>query len=56
MGKHAKQAIRSNTIKRVTEGSYTNLYHKEGEWERKQREKRRQLYRDVPQYNCRIKW
>ncbi len=57
MAKHAKQAIRSNTIKRVTEGSYADLYHKEGEYERKRRERQRQLYREgAPQYNCRIKW
>ena len=57
MAKGAKQQIRSNTIKRVTEGSYADLYHKEGEYERKRRERQRQLYREgTPQYNCRIKW
>ena len=57
MAKHAKQQIRSNTIKRVTEGSYTNVYHKEGEYERKRRERMRQMTREgTPQYNCRIKW
>ena len=57
MAKYAKQQIRSNTIKRVTEGSYTNVYHKEGEYERKRRERMRQMQREgTPQYNCRIKW
>ena len=57
MAKYAKQQIRSNRIKRVTEGSYADLYHKEGEYERKRRERQRQLYREgTPQYNCRIKW
>ena len=57
MAKYAKQQIRSNTIKRVTEGSYADLYHKEGEWERRRRERLRQLNREgTPQYNCRIKW
>ncbi len=57
MAKYAKQQIRSNTIKRVTEGSYADLYHKEGEWERRRRERLRQVNREgTPQYNCRIKW
>ena len=57
MARYAKQQIRSNTIKRVTEGSYANLYHKEAEYERKRRERLRQLSREgTPQYNCRIKW
>ena len=57
MAKHAKQAIRSNTIKRVTEGSYANLYHKEAEYERKRRDRMRQMTRDNNHgYNCRIKW
>ena len=56
MAKHAKQAIRSNTIKRVTEGSYADLYHKEEEYERKKRQRIRELNRGTPQYNCRIKW
>ena len=57
MAKYAKQQIRSNTIKRVTEGSYADLYHKEGEWERRRRERLRQLNREgTPRYNCRIKW
>jgi hypothetical protein len=56
MAKYAKQQIRSNTIKRVNEGSYTDIYHKEGEWERKRRERLRQVQRDTPYYNCRIKW
>ena len=57
MAKYAKQQIRSNRIKRVTEGSYADLYHKEGEWERRRRERLRQVNREgTPQYNCRIKW
>ena len=56
MAKYAKQQIRSNRIKRVTEGSYTNLYHKEEEYERKKRQRIRELNRGTPQYNCRIKW
>ena len=57
MAKYTKQQIRSNTIKRVTEGSYADLYHKEGEWERRRRERLRQVNREgTPQYNCRIKW
>jgi hypothetical protein len=57
MAKYAKQQIRSNTIKRITEGSYADLYHKEAEYERKRRERLRQVNREgAPQYNCRIKW
>ena len=57
MAKYAKQQIRSNMIKRVTEGSYADLYHKEAEYERKRRERMRQMTREgAPQYNCRIKW
>jgi len=57
MAKGAKQQVRSNTIKRVTEGSYTDLYHKEAEYERKRRERMRQMTRgSALGYNCRIKW
>ena len=56
MAKYAKQQIRSNRIKRVTEGSYADLYHKEEEYERKKRQRIRELNRGAPQYNCRIKW
>ena len=56
MGK-AKQQIRSNTIKRVTEGSYTNIFHREVEEERMRRQRNRRMsYEGTPQYNCRIKW
>ena len=57
MAKGAKQQIRSNTIKRVTEGSYADLYHKEAEYERKRRDRMRQMTRDNNHgYNCKINW
>ena len=57
MAKGAKQQVRSNTIKRVTEGSYTDLYYKEAEYERKRRERMRQMTRgNALGYNCCIKW
>jgi hypothetical protein len=57
MAKGAKQQVRSNTIKRVTEGSYTDLYHKEAEYERMRRERMRQRTRgNALGYNCKINW
>ena len=57
MAKGAKQQIRSNTIKRVTEGSYADLYHKEAEYERKRRDRMRQMTRgNSIGYNCKINW
>ena len=57
MAKGAKQQVRSNTIKRVTEGSYADLYHKEAEYERKRRDRMRQMTRgNSIGYNCKINW
>jgi len=57
MAKGAKQQVRSNTIKRVTEGSYADLYHKEAEDERRRRNRMRQMTRgNSIGYNCKINW
>ena len=56
MAKYAKQQIRSNRIKRVTEGSYADLYQKEEEYERKNKQRMSELNRGAPHYNSRINW